>query len=351
MKNQPLNEKVLNLKSLLCILAVGVFFSILGVKDVSAQGNGGTVVTGQLYVYESATNEEDTTGLVGQNLYVKFYRLNGANQLIFVASAPVNSEGYYSVKVYTNNDLYAVVPGNDPIIENFVTTFYPGWLDFESAETIEVAGVDTVDFDWGAVGKEIVERPSNALTSIITGKVKTSVPLSSDFVSNVYLLDEVGNVIQTAPIGIDGKYNLTVFGTGTYEVFTSIPGFASQSKYITSAANKKGDYTVNFDLDVYRGENETSPSTVVADKFNLNQNYPNPFNPTTNISFTVNTTGIVKLTVYNSLGKEVTKLVNDLVEPGTYDVTFNGENLASGIYYYTLQVGNNVITKKMNLVK
>lgn len=349
MKKQLLNERVLNLKSLLCLLTIGMFFSILGPKDILAQG--GTVITGQVFVYQSATNEEDTTGLIGENLYVKFYRLNGADQLIFVAQAPINPEGYYSVTVYSNNDLYAILPPNDPIGDNFTTTFYPGWLDFESAELIDLSGQDTIDFDWGAVGKEIVERPSGAQTSIISGMVKTSVPYSSDFVSNVYLLDESGNVIQTAPIGIDGRYTLTVFGTGTYEVFTSVPGFESQSKYVTSRANTKGDFNINFNLDTYRGEIETTPTTVVADKFNLTQNYPNPFNPTTNISFTVNTTGIVKLTVYNSLGKEVTKLVNDLVEPGTYDVTFNGQNLASGIYYYTLQVGNNVITKKMNLVK
>jgi hypothetical protein len=346
MKNQLLNERMLKLKSFWCVLILGVIFSITGSIDAYAQG--GTIVTGELFVYKSATNESDTTGLVGENLYVKFYRLNGANQLMFVASAPVDSTGFFKVKVYSSQDLYAIIVPNDDQ-DNFVSTYYPGWLDFESAEPIETAGQDTIDYDWGAVGKEIVERPSGVV-STISGVVSPYIPSKSDYIPSVYLFTTDGTLLTSAPIGPDGRYNLNFYGAGEYEVFTSIPGYSSESKFISSSTTR-GDFTVNFELDVYNGDNEVTPSTVVADNFNLTQNYPNPFNPTTNISFTVNTTGIVKLTVYNSLGKEVTKLVNDLVEPGTYDVTFNGQNLASGIYYYTLQVGNSVVTKKMNLIK
>lgn len=346
MKNYLLNVRMLKLKSLLCLFILGVFFSVLMPKIGSAQ----TVITGQLFTYSDAMNENDTTGLVGTNVYVKFYYLNGQNQLMFVKQAPVNSQGYYSVTVYTSNDLYAIVVGDD-VQDNFNPSFYPGWLDFESAEAISPSDAinGVIDYDWGAVGKEIVERPGG-LSSTVSGIVKTSTPFVSDYVVNAYLLDANGNVVTSAPVAADGRYNLSFYGTGNYEVFTSIPGFISQSKYINVSENSKGNFNINFDLDTYKGENEINASTV-ADKFNLSQNYPNPFNPTTNISFTVNTTGIVKLTVYNSLGKEVTKLVNDLVEPGTYDIQFNGQNLASGIYYYTLQVGNNVITKKMNLIK
>jgi hypothetical protein len=323
MKKQQLNERVLNFKNLFFVLLVGIIFSMVKPEIVLAQG--GTTLSGQAFVYLDAEDEGDTTGIIGENLYVKFYRLNGSNQLIFVAQAPINSEGYYEVTVYSNQDLYAIIPRND-VDDNFVTTFYPGWLDFESAEPLDLSGQDTIDTDWGAVGKEIVERPGGVITTI-KGLVKTAVPLSNDFVPSVHLLDESGNLVESAPIGADGRYTLSFYSGGNFEVFTSIPGFTSQSKYISSEPNSRDALTVNFDLDVYKGESETTPSTVVAEKFNLTQNFPNPFNPTTNISFTVNTTGIVKLTVYNSLGKEVTKLVNDLVEPGTYDVTFNGQNL------------------------
>lgn len=349
MKNQLLNDRVWTFKTLFYILFAGIIFSIIKPETVSAQG--GIIITGQLFVYKSVNNEADTTGLVGHNLYVKFYRLNGANQLIFVASAPVDSTGFYRATVYTNQDLYAILPGDDE--DNFSTTFYPGWLDFESADPISPSDAinGVIDYDWGAVGKEIVERPSGNISNL-SGIVTTAVPFfqDKDLVPSVSLLGSDGNLISSAPIGTDGKYHLTVAGAGNYEVFTSIPGFASQSKYITVTENSKSDLNVNFNLDVYRGQSDVTPNSV-ANSFNLNQNYPNPFNPTTNINFTVNTTGLVKLTVYNSQGKEVSKLVNDLMEPGTYDIQFNAQNLASGVYYYSLQVGNNVITKKMNLLK
>lgn len=88
-----------------------------------------------------------------------------------------------------------------------------------------------------------------------------------------------------------------------------------------------------------------------ATSYNLSQNYPNPFNPTTNINFSIVDMGHVTLTVYNSLGQEVSTLVNEVLEGGNYDVTFDASDLTSGVYYYTLKAGDFVSTKKLMLVK
>ncbi len=93
--------------------------------------------------------------------------------------------------------------------------------------------------------------------------------------------------------------------------------------------------------------------------FKLYQNYPNPFNPTTTIKYTVPGTGrnsksslqIVNLTVFDVLGRKVAVLVNKKVSPGNYKVKFDGENLSSGIYFYSLRIGNFMATKKMLLLK
>lgn len=93
-------------------------------------------------------------------------------------------------------------------------------------------------------------------------------------------------------------------------------------------------------------------SSEIPSDFILGQNYPNPFNPITNISFTVHTSGFITLKVYNLTGKEVIVLVNEKKNIGNYLVKFNGSNLSSGVYLYSLFVNGNIInTKKMMLVK
>jgi len=83
----------------------------------------------------------------------------------------------------------------------------------------------------------------------------------------------------------------------------------------------------------------------------LSQNYPNPFNPTTKISYELSNKELVILKVYDILGKEVNILVNEVKEPGKYSIDFDGSNLSTGVYFYTLITGNNIITKKMFLMK
>jgi Secretion system C-terminal sorting domain len=85
--------------------------------------------------------------------------------------------------------------------------------------------------------------------------------------------------------------------------------------------------------------------------FKLNQNYPNPFNPTTEIAYTISRSSFVTIKVYDFLGREVTTLVNLEKPVGSYEVEFNGSNLASGIYFYRIQAGNYSTVKKMILLK
>ncbi len=90
---------------------------------------------------------------------------------------------------------------------------------------------------------------------------------------------------------------------------------------------------------------------ISPSKFELAQNYPNPFNPTTSISFTIPQSGNVKLAVYNLLGQEVSVLVNEFREAGTYDLEFDASKLNSGVYLYKLEANGLTFTKKMTLLK
>lgn len=85
--------------------------------------------------------------------------------------------------------------------------------------------------------------------------------------------------------------------------------------------------------------------------FQLMQNYPNPFNPSTTISFTIPESADVSLIVYNSLGESVAVLAEEYYKAGTHAISFNAADLASGIYFYRMQSGDFVETKKMLLLK
>jgi len=92
-------------------------------------------------------------------------------------------------------------------------------------------------------------------------------------------------------------------------------------------------------------------TTSTPDKFELSQNYPNPFNPSTVINFSLPSSSLVTLKVYDITGREVKTLVNELRGAGRYDVTFDASNFATGVYFYTLETENFTQTKKMLLVK
>lgn len=85
--------------------------------------------------------------------------------------------------------------------------------------------------------------------------------------------------------------------------------------------------------------------------YNLEQNYPNPFNPSTKISFSVPTAGLVNIDVFNAIGQKVTTLVNEQMNAGNYSVDFNAVNLTSGIYFYKMTSANYSATRKMILIK
>jgi hypothetical protein len=94
-------------------------------------------------------------------------------------------------------------------------------------------------------------------------------------------------------------------------------------------------------------------SSEVPQGFSLLQNYPNPFNPFTKIKFLIPAPGFVTLTIYTLTGKEIEKPVNLRLNAGVFEVSWDGSNYPSGVYYYKIAVNNTdfIETKKMVLVK
>ncbi len=89
----------------------------------------------------------------------------------------------------------------------------------------------------------------------------------------------------------------------------------------------------------------------IPDLYEIDQNYPNPFNPITTIRFKLPESGNVRLNVFDGLGRLVTNLINKKLNAGAYEVKWNGDAFASGIYFYRLEAGSFISTKKMILTK
>ncbi len=143
-----------------------------------------------------------------------------------------------------------------------------------------------------------------------------------------------------------------VTGNGTT---TEMKNYSFTERVNTGKYNyrlKQIDFNGNFEY-----FNLSSEITVgVPDAYKLSQNYPNPFNPSTKIDYDLPYDGKVSILLYDISGREVASLVNEVKTAGYYTATFNGANLASGMYFYRINAtgtGNNnfVSTKKMVLIK
>jgi hypothetical protein len=96
-------------------------------------------------------------------------------------------------------------------------------------------------------------------------------------------------------------------------------------------------------------ENESDSGT--PKEFSLAQNYPNPFNPSTSIKYSIIIRQFVVLKVFDILGKEIATLVNEEKAVGTYELSWNAAILPSGVYFYKIQAGDFVQTRKMILLR
>jgi len=155
----------------------------------------------------------------------------------------------------------------------------------------------------------------------------------------------VGTDIGVFESGDEGA-SWVSFNTGLPAVEIYDLKYKQQAGIILAATHGRGCWT--FDLGVVLG---VDPYSIIPKTFELNQNYPNPFNPETKIKFALPKEGFVKLSIYDASGREIENLVNQKMNAGTFEVTWNGANLSSGIYFYTMKTEGFSETKKMILVK
>jgi hypothetical protein len=156
-----------------------------------------------------------------------------------------------------------------------------------------------------------------------------------------------------------GVFHSRDYGASWEPVNTGMTNPVTQTYAVTQTLTTDGAYLYAGDrgTGVWRrplSEMVTSVGPAVTGlprEFLLSQNYPNPFNPSTTIRMELPRSSVVRLSVYDVLGREVSVLVNDRKNAGVHEVKFDGSNLASGVYFYRLTAGDFVQSKKLLLLK
>lgn len=197
-------------------------------------------------------------------------------------------------------------------------------------------------------------------------EVSTYFPQVSGMKFNYIPTNPVGSRVDLNSVKIDDKkidlykiYTLTVneglFGLmismGVQVVnytFTDIPEYNAIKDFIASLriVDYKSEGRIKDKI-----EGPVVAENKVTLKYALYENYPNPFNPSTTIKFEIPKNENVTLKIYNLLGQEVSVLVNNFMNAGTYTYNFNAVNLSSGVYFYVLKAGSFSYTKRMLLIK
>ncbi|MBI5022129.1 MAG: T9SS type A sorting domain-containing protein [Ignavibacteriales bacterium] len=236
-----------------------------------------------------------------------------------------------------NNSLFAVTDKGalHSSSDDGITWNYTG-LTREDIQTIETNKAG--DIFLGVYG--------NVLRSTNGGANWTSSYVGNSYVYSI-AFNEAQDVFAGTYNGIyqsrNGGLNWTFIGLNSGIVLDMI--FDSQQNIIAGL----------YQNAVYRSEQPLLDVRVVSNEIPLStklfSNYPNPFNPATNIQFSIANSQLTILKVFDMLGREVATLVNEMKQPGVYSVTWDASQYSSGIYYYRLQAGNFVETKKLILMK
>jgi hypothetical protein len=208
-----------------------------------------------------------------------------------------------------------------------------------------------IGHEWGndTIGVAVYNTAGHSSYTVNDGPqwLVAAVYMSGDTLSNVYLWvtpDPNGAAPDTNAADAKGRWNLV---DGFDRVVIHWGGEGVGMTMAVDEIRLGTSWTdISSPLTAVNGKENVLPT-----KYVLSQNYPNPFNPSTKISFTIKASGFVRLTVYNLLGQHVSTIVNENLNVGTYVRNFDASKLPSGIYFYKLEAGNNVLINKMMLLK
>ena len=205
--------------------------------------------------------------------------------------------------------------------------------------------------NWKTYLEENSGLPSNYVNAVLAdsdgikwlGVGRATVDRKGAFVK---FFNETFTVFDTTNSPILPGYVTSIFKDSHHNKWIAITPYWDQS----TTSSYGGGFAVYNENGVVLDVKEIN-NKIIAKDFNLANNYPNPFNPSTIISYSIPVNGFVKLQVFDLLGRRITTLVNGYKSFGTYRLEFDGSQLMSGVYIYSLHFQNKIISKKMLLIK
>lgn len=318
--------------------------------SIAVDNAGNSCITG----YFKATADFDPSGSTlnrtsvnNEDTYIARYDNSGA---VIFASQIAGSDDIRGRDICTDNS------GNCCI-----TGFYNNTADFDPADPINASDLATAGQISSGTGYYKIKAMGDDdifLTCLSDGalpvELTTFTVFSNDNLAqlNWETATEVNNYGFEVQRSGDGKEWLKVG-------FVDGHGNSNSPKYYSFSDNSLtsgGTYYYRLkQLDIdgkYEYSDVVNVTLSIPDlEYKLNQNYPNPFNPTTTISYSVPEQAFVKIVIYNTFGEEVQKLESGIKEAGNHTVSFNAQNLASGMYYYMIETEKFVAAKKLLLLK
>ncbi len=232
------------------------------------------------------------------------------------------------------------------------TTGGINWVLYSVGSNVQINGVFFPDMNTGYVAgaNGLIYKTTNAGANWVMQNSSVTNELRSVYFNDVntgWICGSSGTVLKT-----------TNGGTNWHRQITNSTAFLAEVIFV----NSNTGYAAGSSGIVLKTTDGGGPIGIkpigneISESFMLHQNYPNPFNPTTRIRFSIPSTGVqynehLQLKVYDIPGREITTLVNEKLQAGTYEVEFDGSNYASGVYYYTLIIGDYKETKKMVLLR
>ncbi len=284
---------------------------------------------------------------IGTNLFA-----GDANNGVFLSTdngaiwTPVNS-GLTNTSIRTlfvsGSNLFAGTRGGGA----FLTTD-------NGANWTAITGLNKYVYSFAQIGSNLFAGTGNAGVFLSTnnGANWTAINNGLPVFNPIYALIVSGTNLFAGTYG-GGVYLSTDNGSNWSEVndglnFLGIKALAISGLYLYAGSDNSGVWRRPLSQMITKVEDNMN--TLPAE-FSLSQNYPNPFNPSTTIDYTVSKSGQVILSLYDILGKEIATLVNERKAAGNYSVDFNAGDLPSGVYFYRMQTGSFVSTKKFVLLK